>query len=291
MQVRVRSSQVKMLATCVARFWVTATLGLAVGCGRVGRLDEKERNSHLVARAYELLDAGQHNEAAVRFQEALDLYPLMARPHLDLAMILHERRQDFVRAIYHYRRYLELRPDTEKTAMIEGRIQKASVSFAQQVRSELGERSGSVSEDDPGEGGGNAASLDSLRADRELLLAERTRQREELARQQEVLTQAQVAVNRLEAALLAERNLAQQLRDELEQTRRAQREERVLAPVREPQEVAVPRTYTVRPNDSLSVIAHKVYGDATQWRKIQEANREVLGDSVALRIGQVLVIP
>jgi nucleoid-associated protein YgaU len=51
------------------------------------------------------------------------------------------------------------------------------------------------------------------------------------------------------------------------------------------------RTYAVRANDSLSAIAKRVYGDATKWRLIQDANREILGDSEVLRIGQVLEIP
>jgi nucleoid-associated protein YgaU len=51
------------------------------------------------------------------------------------------------------------------------------------------------------------------------------------------------------------------------------------------------RTYTVRPGDTLSRIAGSVYGDASQWRKIYEANREQMKTETDIKIGQSLVIP
>jgi hypothetical protein len=39
------------------------------------------------------------------------------------------RKQDYIRAIYHYERYLELRPDAEKRKLIEDLIRQARLSF------------------------------------------------------------------------------------------------------------------------------------------------------------------
>jgi len=50
-------------------------------------------------------------------------------------------------------------------------------------------------------------------------------------------------------------------------------------------------TYTVRPGDTLSKIAHKVYGDATQWRLIHHANQNILNNDLKLENGLVLAIP
>jgi LysM repeat protein len=47
-------------------------------------------------------------------------------------------------------------------------------------------------------------------------------------------------------------------------------------------------TYTVRRGDSLSKIAHKVYGDATLWRRILDANNL---PSVNVEVGQILIMP
>jgi nucleoid-associated protein YgaU len=55
---------------------------------------------------------------------------------------------------------------------------------------------------------------------------------------------------------------------------------------------AAEETYTVKQGDSLSKIAKRVYGDAQQWRRIYEANREVVGGNPDLiHPGQVLKLP
>jgi LysM repeat protein len=51
------------------------------------------------------------------------------------------------------------------------------------------------------------------------------------------------------------------------------------------------RVYTVQPGDSLSVIAKRVYGDANQYMKIFEANRDKLQDPNKIHPGQQLTIP
>jgi nucleoid-associated protein YgaU len=55
---------------------------------------------------------------------------------------------------------------------------------------------------------------------------------------------------------------------------------------------AAEETYTVVSGDSLSKIAKRFYGDANDWRRIYEANREVIGANPDLiRPGQKLSIP
>jgi len=51
------------------------------------------------------------------------------------------------------------------------------------------------------------------------------------------------------------------------------------------------RSYTVKAGDTLSKIAKAHYGDATQYPKIFEANRDKLKDPDKIFPGQVLVIP
>ena len=52
-----------------------------------------------------------------------------------------------------------------------------------------------------------------------------------------------------------------------------------------------PRTYTVAKGDTLSAIANKVYGKASEYRRIFEANRDQLSDPDQIRPGQVLKLP
>lgn len=51
------------------------------------------------------------------------------------------------------------------------------------------------------------------------------------------------------------------------------------------------QTYTVVAGDSLSKIAKRVYGDANQWRRIFEANRDQIENPDLIHPGQKLVIP
>ena len=50
-------------------------------------------------------------------------------------------------------------------------------------------------------------------------------------------------------------------------------------------------TYTVKPGDSLSKIAKEVYGNANEYPRIFEANRDKLIDPNKIQPGQVLNIP
>jgi nucleoid-associated protein YgaU len=50
--------------------------------------------------------------------------------------------------------------------------------------------------------------------------------------------------------------------------------------------------YEIQKGDTLSAIAKRFYGDATEWRKIYNANRDVLGDDPdKIYPGQKITIP
>lgn len=51
------------------------------------------------------------------------------------------------------------------------------------------------------------------------------------------------------------------------------------------------RSYTVVKGDSLSKIAKHLYGDAQQWRKIYEANRDQIKNPDLIYPGQTFTIP
>lgn len=59
------------------------------------------------------------------------------------------------------------------------------------------------------------------------------------------------------------------------------------APIQE----TLAKTYTVVSGDTLSKIAKQYYGDANQWPKIFDANRDKLSNPDRISIGQVLRIP
>ena len=51
------------------------------------------------------------------------------------------------------------------------------------------------------------------------------------------------------------------------------------------------QTYTVAAGDSLSKIAKHFYGNANEYMKIFEANRDKISDPNNIKVGQELVIP
>ena len=59
----------------------------------------------------------------------------------------------------------------------------------------------------------------------------------------------------------------------------------------QPQAATAQKTYTVQPGDTLSAIAQKFYGKASEYNKIFQANRDKMPDADHIRAGQELVIP
>jgi len=69
-------------------------------------------------------------------------------------------------------------------------------------------------------------------------------------------------------------------------------EEFVLVPAEAPDALlAHPQTYEVRKGDTLSHVSLKFYGTAKSWRRIWDANREIVPAPDKLKPGTVLTIP
>ncbi len=295
------------------------------GCGRAGYLDDKERDNRLLVKAYEMVDLGEYDTAASLFRKALDTLPTMARPHLDLALLLHDRQKDYLRAIYHYNRYLELRTDTEKDDMIRARMQQAERAFVTSRVTVNGADGPSAMQllEENGSLRSRVESLEKTVTDQEKELvsfreAERRRLRDQVitggsADVTETPSPVVVDTPLVETQVLDRAALEPVSLPAVDSVVPPASVETVVRPVvpqspadimrvtppapAEPagsntvEELTIVRSYTVQRGDTLSRIAFKVYGDATRWRGIQNANSAVLGDSVNVRIGQVLVIP
>lgn len=51
------------------------------------------------------------------------------------------------------------------------------------------------------------------------------------------------------------------------------------------------QSYTVKSGDTLSKISRQFYGDANQYTRIFQANRQTISDPDRIQVGQVLTIP
>ena len=108
----------------LARWGRLLALGLAVGWGAVG-CTERTQSADDVEREHPMMKAAQEKERSGDEAAAISIYksltaqnPDMARPHLALAFLMDKPGRDPACAIYHYQRYLELRPDSEKGEML-----------------------------------------------------------------------------------------------------------------------------------------------------------------------------
>jgi nucleoid-associated protein YgaU len=65
----------------------------------------------------------------------------------------------------------------------------------------------------------------------------------------------------------------------------------VTAKVDSTEEIIGERTYTIEKGDTLSKIAKEQLGQASAWKQIFEANRDVLDDPDRIFPGQVIKLP
>jgi tetratricopeptide (TPR) repeat protein len=111
---------------------VATVAALLTGCGnRAARMDRREESHPLLRRAQKAKNDNDIDRAVALYREALEKRPDLARAHLELGLLYDDPWNDrYLRAIYHYERYLEMRPDTEKRAIVEGLILGARLAFA-----------------------------------------------------------------------------------------------------------------------------------------------------------------
>src|SRR2546423_5114115 len=98
-------------------------------------------------------------------------------------------------------------------------------------------------------------------------------------------------VSRAEAARLKNENLT--LRKEVEDLRAHRAPEKLQPETKtaDKKPGAGPRTYVVREGDTLALIARKFYKSTGRWKKIRDANKNVIDDPAKLKPGTTLTIP
>lgn len=250
------------------------------GCdGRGSALKgESANDSREMREAISADRLGDFEQAIAGYQATIDAYRSAPLAHLQLAILLHEYRRDYLGAIFHYRRYIETADPkaTRDFAIVSNRIEKAGqLLSAQYVRA--------IAESEDSEGvriRKSYAELDqkvqildkqlaTLASSNETLRAEIRRLNNKIDQQQLWISKIQSSPNggtnagRLESVTVRDENGA----------------ERVLL------------TYEVKKGDSLSAIAEDVYGDRTLWPRIRDANPDKVKNGDRVKPGDVLIIP
>ncbi|MDK2856898.1 MAG: hypothetical protein PWQ29_65 [Verrucomicrobiota bacterium] len=240
---------------------------LLAGCGKTDvQRDAADEQNPRVRKGLEQMHLKNWDGAIDQFEKALEKDPKLARPDLELALIYHQYKDDYVSAIYHYKRYLKKRPDTEKRPLIIDWIRQAKISLA----GEIGRSSGDISD--------------------ELI---RLKRENNLLRQQLEAFQGKTAPAPAVANVKTILTEPPPVKAAPAAATPAAEPKKVTTPAKpvEPSAPAVPRTYKVVPGDTLFRIARNVYGDGSQWKKIYEANRDTMQNENDLKAGQIITIP
>jgi LysM repeat protein len=86
---------------------------LAAGCLPQGSQQDERRESHFLA-GISRVNSLDFQGAIESFEKALEVNPRSASAHFELGLLNYQRVNDYAAAIYHFERFMKLRPDDPK---------------------------------------------------------------------------------------------------------------------------------------------------------------------------------
>ena len=252
----------------------------------------KEATHPLYAKYTTAKASKSYLEAAASLEEFLTICPKSPKAHYDAAILYKENLENYPAAIYHLLKYLELSGETlskQDQAAIRGYIQDCERMMFEtyRVRNDI-KLANDVPQADP-------AKLAAKNAENAAL---REKIQKYIENEKVILAQNQELRNRLAGARPAERpkdapvssSSATSSASTATATRGVPSSTTGTPGTTIAGENGV-RYYYVAKGDGLQAIAQKMYGKASMWKIIQDANKETLGERGILKIGQKLVIP
>ncbi|MDQ5977481.1 MAG: hypothetical protein QG602_453 [Verrucomicrobiota bacterium] len=247
-----------------------------------------------------LLKAGRRQEALTAFLKVIDRRREDApESHLEVGLLYSQHINDPLSAIYHFRKYLAQRPNSQQAPLVRQRIDAAIRDFARTIPAQPIENQAQRVD--------LIATLDRLKQENEALkqqIAEARAARSNLP----VTGDAPAAAPTAQPAPAPGGNgfsfsleAAPTVRTRPTQNPPPVRPTppaptlRATSPVAPPKQTVTPaaaaRTHVVRPGDTLSKLAQQYYNNRAKWRDIYAANRGVMKNEGDLRVGMALKIP
>ena len=252
-------------------------------------------------RAKELQRQGRNQEALVAFQKVIDrLGDDAPEAHLELGILYQQHIKDPIAAIYHYRKFRALKPNSQQAELVRQRIDAATREFARTL---------------PAQPLDNQMERLDLLEKLDQLQRENTQLKDQLigVRTQAVNTPRQavfspvspdvvapLAVNPedspiVQATVVPEPPAPQPSIPTVSLNRSTAQVQppapRPPVPTPSPAPAVGGRKHTVAKGDTLFVLAQKYYGNKSRWKDIYAANRDVMKSQNDLKIGMELKIP
>jgi tetratricopeptide (TPR) repeat protein len=118
------------------------------GCGRLGisEYEKAQRGNALFSQAVNAEESGDVDGAIELYKRVMIDEPKAYSAHFMLATLLHDHAEDYIGAIYHYKRYIELEPESEKHDLAKQRISIAEHLLAPKILKKVGDTATGVSE-------------------------------------------------------------------------------------------------------------------------------------------------
>jgi tetratricopeptide (TPR) repeat protein len=281
-----------------------ASLLFVAGCERsidspfTAEIDESDYR-----RGKELLRQGRNQEALAAFQKVLQRRGDDApESHLELGILYQQHIKDPIAAIYHYRKFRELKPNSPQADLVRQRIDAATREFARTL---------------PAQPLDNQMERLDLLEKMDQLQRENTQLKDQLitSRTQSINTPRQsvaavapepvapLAVNPDESPIARAPDPAPEPATPPEPVPQPSiptvslNRPSVQAPAPTPRPTTVAtstvggRKHTVAKGDTLFSLAQKYYNNKSRWRDIYAANRDVMKSQNDLKIGMELKIP
>ena len=271
----------------------------------------KEKSHPLYVKAAKEKSAGEYKEAARCYEEFLLICPKSSRTHHELGNLYSDHLNDPLRAVYHYRKWMEMNPD-DKTNYEDVRLlaetaqknlfkklqeeykdsaeAKQAAEELQKLKDHLAQAQNSLKQSEE-QNQQMKTKLQEIKAEREKLNAQTA------ARNKQNLAAAAAAEKKAAAPAAAPAKAAAPAAGAPAKAAAPAPAAKGKAPAAAAKKApAAPAgktvtSYKVQPGDTLIKISQKCYGTPRYYHLIAEANRGRIGRNNQIRVGQTLVIP
>ncbi len=237
----------------------------AGGCDKTNaQVVREEDESHFV-RGKEELKKGNFMEALAAFTKVTEKRRDAPESHLDLGIIYLNNIKDPIEAIHHFRKYLELKPDSKSEQS--KRVRQCIDTAQKQILASAP---------------GNPYNISN-----EALEMENTIRK---IREENLKLKQELAIANTKIASLENLRITTGNTNAAVATRTTTVSQKTGQQIAQSTSTST-STYTAQVGDTLSSISRKVYGNANRWREIFNENRDKLSTPQSLKPGQTLRIP
>lgn len=240
----------------------------------------KEKTHPLFVKAGTAKSAGNYQEAAKCYEDFLLICPKSAVTHFELASVYGDNLDSPLKAAYHYEKYLEMNPnDTTNAEDIKN--------FAAAARKNLFKKMAEEYKNDPALMKGSSEEMEKIkeRLDKYIAYSKALEEQNTIMKQRlRTIAGERTEAGKTTAKTAGKTGFAKMTGDAAASTGKS-------AKTGAPAGSAGGTSYKVVAGDTLVGVSRKIYGSPKYYKLIADANKDILGNSLQIRVGQTLKIP